>query len=70
MILCFLRIHLGRGRHFAASHQCIELLLRKFLSLPISHAIHNITEIYASKIMFFQIFCGQICCTVCNDFKH
>ena len=23
-----------------------------------------------AKVMFLQIFCGEICCTVCNDFKH
>ena len=70
MSLCLLRVDLGCSRHLALSHQCIEFFFGKFLSLSISHTIHDIAKVHASKIMFLQILYRQISSTVCNDFKH
>ena len=70
MSLCLLRVDLGCSRHLALSHQCIEFFFGKFLSLSVSHTIHDIAKVHASKIMFLQILYRQISSTVCNDFKH
>ena len=58
-----------RGR-VVLCHSIVKFFFGKFLSLSISHTIHDIAKVHASKIMFLQILYRQISSTVCNDFKH